>query len=103
MSMSKEKFEELIIKFTKIDNVTRGKMKSDSSIEYKNETFTFLHGRNIVLNLGRSFDGTPYGIDTWYYPDYKIPSKENWVLIRDFYLEKWEILIMLALEKTKKD
>ena len=98
-----QKFEEITLKFIQVANITRGKMKSSPSLEYKNEAFVFLHGKNLVLKLGKNFNGTRYGLDTWYYPDYDIPSRGNWVLIRYFYLEEeLESLILLALEKQRK-
>lgn len=101
---AKHEFERVTGKFLKIEHVTSSTIKSSPSLEYKGEAFAFLKDKNIVLRLGKEFNGTSYGLDVWYYPDYGISPKGDWVLIRYFYLEEeLETLIMLALERVKKD
>ena len=98
----KDEFEKITQKLLQIEHVTRGEIMSAPSLEYKGEAFAFLQRKNIVLRLGKDFDGIPYDIPTWYYPDYNIPSRGNWVLIRYFYLEEErEAFVMLALERIK--
>ena len=83
--------------------VEMGKMMSSPGITYKGKVFLFEYKDKIVFKLGKGFDISSYGIESF---EYLNPFKKKgpmlaWYVVEDKYKSTFEDLSKVALDHMK--